>query len=95
MNELEVLEDWFKEHGGGLPSLTAAKGFTAMAHDWFDMDCDEKGEHLLETAELLYPGYFEGPIKEHVKKDLDFSKLVSHMTTMPFAFKALKYYGFK
>lgn len=95
MNELRTLEDWFKDNGSGLPSITAAKGFVSMAHDWYGMECDEKGGQLLETADLLYTRYFEGPIHDHTKNDPDFAQLVRNMRKMPLALKYMKSLGFK
>lgn len=95
MNELEILEEWFKKNGAGLPVLAAAKGFVAMAYDWFDMEAEERGFELLRTAESLYPGYFEGPIHKHIFNDPEFSTIMTRFKLIPLGAKNLRYFGFK
>ncbi len=79
IEELEKLENWFREYGDSVPALSSAKGFVCMAHDWYDIDMEEKGDLLLKEAEKLYPGYFKGPIYVHMSKDEDFDLLVSQI----------------
>lgn len=95
MNELETLEEWFKENGSTLPAITAAKGHVSMAHDWYSLECDEHGRYLLDRAEELYPGYFESAIYNHLKTDPDFAALISNFRYMHLGNEYLRSLGFK
>jgi hypothetical protein len=94
IEELETLEAWFRENGAGVPPLTAAKGMTCIAHDWYFLHLEEEGERLLKEAEKLYPGYFEYPIYVHMEKDKDFNKLVDSLKET-LGLEMMKSLGFK
>lgn len=77
--QLEALETWFYEHGKELPSLSIAKGFSCIAHDYYSIFMDEEGERLLKFADKRCPGYFETAIHYHVAKDKEFAILVENL----------------
>lgn len=95
IEELETLEAWFRDNGAGVPPLTAAKGMTCMAHDWYTLYLEEEGERLLKEAEKLYPGYFEYPIYIHMEKDKDFNNLVNSLKKIPLGLDMMVSLGFK
>lgn len=94
IQELVTLESWFNEGNIPIPPLTAAKGFVAMSHDYYEMYLDEEGERLLNRAETCYSGYFKGPIQEHMSKCSDFNSLIKNMIKGD-ALKTMESLGFK
>lgn len=94
LRELQDLEAWFKDSNGiEIPPLTAAKGFVAMAYDYYSMYFSEEGYRLLETADILYPGYFMGPITEHAKNDKDFRTLFNILKKTPESLEVMRLLG--
>jgi hypothetical protein len=79
VEELVQLENWFYENGAEISPISAAKGFTCIAHDYFSMHMEEEGSRLLNLAEKQYPGYFGSAIHIHVEKDKDFEQLVKNL----------------
>ena len=93
--ELNSLENWFKINGDEVPLLSAAKGFTCMAHDWFSIGVEEEGERLLKGAESLCPGYFKGPILSQITRDMSFAYLVGRLTEDEIAVDVMRSLGFE
>lgn len=92
---LQDLEKWFKDSNGiEIPPLSAAKGFVQMAYDYYSMFMSEEGYRLLETADILYPGYFMGPITEHAKSDKGFRELFNALKKMPDSLEVMRSLGF-
>lgn len=79
IEELTLLENWFNEHGGGLPGLAIAKGMTCMGHDYYCIHMEEEGDRLLKRAEHYYPGYFKGPIHAQALRDVEFSFILANL----------------
>lgn len=75
--ELRDLEKFFDELSCPLPKEERARGYVAMAHDWYRMGADEEGEKLLLKANKVCPGYFKNEINDHVKESEDFALVVS------------------
>lgn len=94
LKELLELEFWFEEFGDEIAPEMSAKGFTAMAFDYYAMEMEERGDRLLAKAELLCPGYFKFKIHEHIKKDPQFSALVTKLSTSLGA-PLLRRYGYR
>lgn len=94
INELIALEKWFDEGALPIPEILAAKGFTAMSHDYYEMYLDEEGERLLNRAEKCYPGYFKHTIQVHMDKCPDFNSLIAAMKKNE-ALEVMKSLGFK
>jgi hypothetical protein len=58
----------------------AAKFFTCIAHDFYELGDDDKGSELLERANKVCPGYFDNQIKEHIEQSHEFKILVESLT---------------
>jgi len=52
-----------------------------LAHDWYQLNIEEKGNSLLEKAEFSCPGYFKYLIQEDIKEDEDYNILVKNLTS--------------
>ena len=94
IDELIDLERWFDENGDLVSSEIAAKGFVAMAHDYYHLEIEEEGDRLLTRTEKVFPGYFKTAIHDHIKKDKDFRYLVENLV-VSLGIDLMKKYGFK
>lgn len=92
--ELKALEKWFIEHGKTIKPVMAAKGFTAMAFDYYEMYMDEEAERLVNRAEKEHPGYFKGPIYTHMAQDWEFEALINMLIGYPQALELLQSFGY-
>lgn len=63
-----------------MPPEQKAKAYVCMAHDWYEMDMEEKGNQVLVKAERVCPGYFAGPVAEQQRENADFDLLVKKVT---------------
>lgn len=94
LKELDMLENWFIQHGSTIPKLSAAKGFVSIAHDYVMMDMEETAEEFLNRADEICPGYFSGPILTQIAKDPDFASLVGNLTES-LVFESMVIMGFE
>lgn len=76
---LEEYEAWMNEREDALPPEAQAKMCVALAHDWYDLGLDEEGNRLLNRAEAAFPGYFKGPIYDHMLQDSDYYRVVKQL----------------
>ena len=79
LRDLEMLENWFDVNGRTISEVSAAKGMTCLAHDYYGIYFDEEGERILLRAEKICPGYFKAEIHKHIEKDPEFAKLVKQL----------------
>jgi len=77
--ELLEMEEYFDIHRDAYGSDQCARVMVALAHDWYELDDDDKGRALLEKAEKVCPGYFDNEIKKHIKEDPEFDYLVKSL----------------
>lgn len=63
-----------------LPNGRKAQIYVCLAHDWYQMDMDDRGSKLLLKAERVYPGYFKGLVIEHSEESENFDKVVKNLT---------------
>lgn len=63
-----------------LPNERKAQIYVCLAHDWYEMDCEEEGNRLLLKADKVSPGYFKGPVIEHQLEDENFDVVVKRIT---------------
>ena len=76
---LEEMEKVMLEKIPTLAPDLVAQGLTCLAHDWIDIGLEEKGHQLLLKADKVYPGYHKEKMKEHMKNDPEFDRLVRQM----------------
>ena len=95
IKELEDLEAIFNTYEDTFAPELAAKGLTAMSHDYYAMDMEEQGDRLINRAEGIFPGYFMKKIHEHTQKDKEYDKVVNQMSAMPFSYQIMTKLGFK
>lgn len=68
-NELLLITD---------PSLKA-KCLVCLAHDWYQIDCEEEGERLVLLAESVCPNYFKDVQPVQMKEDPAYSDVVKSL----------------
>lgn len=61
-----------------------AKAYVCLAHDWYQIGCEEEGEKLLLKAEKVCPGYFKEIMVKHTEEDSDFNLVVKQLTSEVF-----------
>jgi len=81
--QLDEMEEYFDGAAkrGNLPMEKIAQGYVCGAHDYYQIDCEEEGNRLLEKAEKVCPGYFKTFMVQHTKEDKDFDTLVKQLTS--------------
>ena len=94
VEELQALEKWFDDFGSKISRVSAAKGMTAIAADYIDMEMDEEAHRLLYRAEALHSGYFKTKIHTQMEQDMEFEDLVFDIYEHPVGFKSLQELGF-
>lgn len=62
------------------PKAQLAMCLVCLAHDWFQMDMEDKGFELLVKAENAYPGYFDSKFKDDIKANKNFATLAQNIT---------------
>lgn len=90
---LEEMESFLYNDLKTIPLLDVAKGLTCLAHDYYDIDMEEKGEELLIKADSICPMYFVGPVYSEMSKDADFNYLIE-LIIKTSAIDAMKSLGF-
>jgi hypothetical protein len=73
--EFEQLVD-----GDTYPKERKAQMYVCMAHDWYQLDMEEEGSRLLLKAEKVCPGYFRGPVIEHIQENPTFDIVIKNLT---------------
>jgi hypothetical protein len=59
------------------PPECIAQMLVCLAHDWFQLKCEEEGQRLLDKADKVFPGYLTSPeIKLHMKEDDEFTMVM-------------------
>lgn len=62
-----------------VPDAEKAKCYVSLAHDWYEMDCEEEGVKLLIKAENICPGYFKNQINDHINTSQEFAYLLNNL----------------
>jgi hypothetical protein len=80
--ELQEAEEYWDERLAKkkAPLELLAKAYVCLAHDWYDIGCEEDGQRLLEKAEGTCPGYFKEVMLEQAEQDPDFDHLVRRLS---------------
>lgn len=80
--ELQDAESYWDSRSSkkSVPVELLAKAYVCLAHDWYDIGCEDDGQRLLEKAEQTCPGYFKEVMLEQTMLDPDFDMLVRRLS---------------
>lgn len=79
--ELIEMESYFTSGEKKFSNTIIARVLVCLAHDWYSIYNEEKGDELLQKAEKVCPGYFKDQIIEDMKADPDFVLIVKNLAS--------------
>lgn len=94
VKDLIKMENFFHQEKDQIRPIMRAKGLLCMAHDYYMMYMEEEAERLLGIAIEHSPGYFRGPIYDHMKTDAEFHQIVYELENTD-AILLMKKFGYR
>jgi hypothetical protein len=76
--ELESFEKFLTTYEN-MPPNKGARMAVCLAHDWYQLGCEEDGARLLKLASKFAPDYFKEQIKTDAAEDPLFNRVVRNI----------------